>query len=247
MKVLVATRDYYGAVAQLFQGHTVELLSKNWQKEKTLSPDLMVFTGGEDVYPEYYGQHAPKSGWFNRARDEWELTIVRAIRLRQINPRKILGICRGMQMLNVAFGGSLTYDIFSSFGKEHKHVHPLTWTANSPLAEIFPVVNSMHHQALHRLGDSVQYRMYAVEPVTGTPEVVCWEDKFLGVQFHPEFMSRRPEIVEFVKFLENWADGKAFMYTPTTPTVKVNAEGSEAVKAFRKAVRNLDKKTLWNE
>jgi gamma-glutamyl-gamma-aminobutyrate hydrolase PuuD len=97
------------------------------------------------------------------------------------------------------------YDIAEKFGENHPFHHKLNWISPSPLAEIFPEVNSIHHQAISRLGESGT--ILAVEPKTILPEVAVWENKYLGVQFHPELMAKSPELVSFVNYLDKWVSG----------------------------------------
>lgn len=215
MKVLAVTTDYFDQVRSLFSGHEVSHLKMgDYIGASKQSADLVVFTGGADVNPEYYGVSRPKSGWFNLERDEWEMEILQFIRKGHLRCSKVLGICRGVQLMNVRFGGSLVYDIPTAFeGFSHPGIHALEWLYESPMSSIFPEVNSLHHQGLRTVGEVYPYDVLAKEPHTKIPEIVVWGNQFLGVQFHPEFMIRNPKIQEFVTLLENWTMKGTSLYT----------------------------------
>ena len=221
MNILVATSDFFEDVENLFHGHQVELLP---QKYENMSVDLVVFTGGEDILPSRYKEPDPSYGWFNPDRDEWEFKVLNSIFSGQLSTKKVLGICRGHQLLNVFFGGTLIYDIFNSYGISHKNVHPLRWRRKSPLQEIFSEVNSLHHQGIAGFGKRLPVMNLATEPTTEMSEVVVWDDRFLGVQFHPEFMDRHPRISEFKEIIHRWVLGEPIYENPTTFTINSNDE-----------------------
>src|SRR5688572_10869333 len=120
--------------------------------------DGLVLTGGEDIDPRCYGATAhPATGPANAARDRWELALVDAALERRL---PVLAICRGMQLLNVALGGTLIQDIPAERPSELAHddaaarrrrVHPIHCEAGSRLQEALGAavlsVNSSHHQA----------------------------------------------------------------------------------------------------
>ena len=114
----------------------------------------------------------------------------RVIRLFIDRGQPILGICRGMQALNVFFGGTLYQDIpgHRIDGSDRDMVHPTV--AEGPIAQLFgthPTVNSMHHQAVERLGDGLVICQRAED---GIVEAVYHSKlPILGVQWHPERQS----------------------------------------------------------
>ncbi|MFF4788643.1 gamma-glutamyl-gamma-aminobutyrate hydrolase family protein [Streptomyces sp. NPDC001276] len=149
--------------------------------------DGLVVAGGPDVEPERYGaEREPRTGPPSRERDAWELALIRAA-LDSGTP--LLGICRGMQLLNVALGGTLVQHIdghtedVGVFGS-----HPVTPVAGTRYAAVVPeetYVPTYHHQAVARLGEGLRTSAHATD---GTVEAVELPgDRFvLGVQWHPE-------------------------------------------------------------
>jgi putative glutamine amidotransferase len=157
----------------------------------------LLLTGGEDVDPKLYGAAPhPKLGAINPARDATELALIEAARERRL---PLLAICRGPQILNVAFGGTLYQDLPSERPSQVQHdpasdratrTHDVRITPGSRLAAVTGTtamaVNSYHHQAINRLGAGL--RVSAVAP-DGVIEGVDGEDPawwILAVQWHPE-------------------------------------------------------------
>ena len=151
--------------------------------------DAMVFTGGSDINPAVYGQepHPASSGFYDH-RDAAELELMRAA-LGQAMP--VLGICRGMQLLNVARGGDLIQHLE---GDTHKGPpgmytrHSVTVLAGTHLAGVLGTdahTHSCHHQAPGRLGEGLRVAATAED---GTVEAI--EDPaatyVVGVLWHPE-------------------------------------------------------------
>ncbi|WP_405646250.1 gamma-glutamyl-gamma-aminobutyrate hydrolase family protein [Streptomyces uncialis] len=150
--------------------------------------DGVVVAGGPDVEPVRYGAEPdPRTGPPARERDAWELALIEAA-LAHGTP--LLGVCRGMQLLNVALGGTLVQHLdghverVGTFG-----THPVTavpGTLYGALAPGVSVVPTYHHQAVDRLGTGLVASAFAedgtVEAVEA-PEAGRW---VLGVQWHPE-------------------------------------------------------------
>jgi gamma-glutamyl-gamma-aminobutyrate hydrolase PuuD len=150
--------------------------------------DGMVFTGGSDINPAVYGQEPhPESSGFYDHRDAAELDLMRAA-LASSMP--VLGICRGMQLLNVARGGDLIQHLE---GETHKGPpgtytrHLVTVVPGTHLAGVLGTdahTHSCHHQAPGRLGDGLRVAATAED---GTVEAI--EDPagdVVGVLWHPE-------------------------------------------------------------
>ncbi|MGW0735449.1 gamma-glutamyl-gamma-aminobutyrate hydrolase family protein [Streptomyces sp. NPDC002851] len=149
--------------------------------------DGLVIAGGPDVAPECYGAaRDPRTGPPTPERDAWELALIDAA-LTSGTP--LLGICRGMQLLNVARGGTLlqhmdghTKDV-GVFG-DHA-VRPVPGTRYAAIVPAEDTVPTYHHQAVDQLGDGLVISAYADD---GTVEAVelPGDGWVLGVQWHPE-------------------------------------------------------------
>ncbi|NEA63124.1 gamma-glutamyl-gamma-aminobutyrate hydrolase family protein [Streptomyces sp. SID12488] len=149
--------------------------------------DGVVIAGGPDVDPARYGEERdPHTGPPAEARDAWELALIEAA-LATGTP--LLGICRGMQLLNVALGGTLVQHIDGHaetpgvFG--HHTVKPVPGTRYADAVPEETSVPTFHHQAVDRLGRGLVPSAYAAD---GTVEAVEAEGSewVLGVQWHPE-------------------------------------------------------------
>ncbi|MFE2236686.1 gamma-glutamyl-gamma-aminobutyrate hydrolase family protein [Streptomyces sp. JL2001] len=149
--------------------------------------DGLVVAGGADVEPVRYGAAPdPRTGPPARARDAWELALIEAA-LASGTP--LLGICRGMQLLNVALGGTLIQHLdghVEAVGVIGRHaVKPVPGTLYASLAPELAEVPTYHHQAVDRLGRGLVPAAYAED---GTVEAVelAGPGWALGVQWHPE-------------------------------------------------------------
>jgi putative glutamine amidotransferase len=150
--------------------------------------DGLVIAGGPDVDPSRYGAaRDPRTGPPAAERDAWELALIGAALEARL---PLLGICRGMQLLNVALGGTLRQHVDGHagvpgvFGR-----HAVAPVPGTRYAELVPEVTSVpafHHQAVERLGTGLVVAARAVSD--GTVEAVerPGADWVLGVQWHPE-------------------------------------------------------------
>jgi putative glutamine amidotransferase len=159
--------------------------------------DGLLLAGGADVDPELYGAaRAPQTQNSVRERDDFEIAVTRRALERDI---PFLGICRGMQLLNVARGGTLIQDLPTYLGhQEHCRVpgsfasadHPVHLAPSSRAAqaagEQHHTTLSHHHQAIDRLGEDLVVTGWA--DLDELPEAIELPDKrfALGVQWHPE-------------------------------------------------------------
>lgn len=148
--------------------------------------DALVLTGGGDLDPQLYGGSAAPAVDVDPTRDEHELALVRAAATARI---PLLAVCRGLQVVTVAFGGTLTTDLAMS------HVlpevgHPVTTRPGSLLQSLLgdrPTISSLHHQAVAEPGPSWRATAWADDGVIEAAEWAGDGDwPVLGVQWHPE-------------------------------------------------------------
>ena len=166
--------------------------------------DGLVLQGGADVSPLTYGEQPLERRWAgDRQRDIYEIELVHEF----IDSGKpVLGICRGLQIINVAFGGSLYQDIATQIAGASKHVsedyernfHDVSIVPDSGLARLYPGtararVNSIHHQSINILGRGLAVEARA-EP-DGVIEAIRHTEKryVFATQWHPEFHGPRDE------------------------------------------------------
>jgi len=159
--------------------------------------DGVLITGGVDLDPLLYGQENTKSEGINLARDNSEISLINAAR-EQGKP--VFGICRGLQALNTALGGTLIQHIPDTIDDPLKHTrkaeepeiyHLVNLIGNSPLNEIFGgsegKINSSHHQSVDTPGDGLE--IIGKAPDGAVEAIHCPEDYCtLAVQWHPERM-----------------------------------------------------------
>jgi putative glutamine amidotransferase len=152
--------------------------------------DLIIFSGGEDINPSIYGDKNLYS-YTNKIRDEIEVEILKKA-LSFGN--KILGICRGHQLINAYLGGKLIQDIEYELNEYHNYEHELTWK-NSNISEFFiNGVNSLHHQGVIKNGRGLIPTSYYGSVIESTES-----SNIISVQFHPEFMYDTKKFFEFIK------------------------------------------------
>jgi putative glutamine amidotransferase len=163
--------------------------------------DGLVLHGGADVSPLSYGEQPLQTRWGgDKIRDEYEIDLVAAFE-RQRKP--VFGVCRGLQLLNVAYGGTLYQDIEMQIPHALKHrdaqvydnnFHRVEIAPGSRLASLYPgalraKVNSIHHQAIKALAPG--FEVEAVSPDDGIIEAIRRTDTgrpyMAAVQWHPEF------------------------------------------------------------
>lgn len=161
--------------------------------------DGVLMIGGEDIDPDFYGETAlPEMGEVNAPRDTFDLMLARMTAARH---KPLLGICRGHQAINVAFGGSLWQDIPSQIPTSQichrtyndiNPFHDIFVQENSLLSQItapgFTRVNTYHHQAVKDVANGFTVTATAPDGVVEAIERICDGDRIIGVQFHPEKM-----------------------------------------------------------
>lgn len=176
------------------------------------SCDGLVLCGGADIEPSYYGEENTASKGIDLARDRVEFALLEAF----IDAGKpVFGVCRGCQLINVYFGGSLYQDIATaadhcSFQK-HDLVHTVSATKGSVLQALygdrFPV-NSYHHQAVKTVGDGLE--VTAKSDTDGVVEAFSHTSlPVFAVQWHPErlcFKKSREDAVDGAKLIAHFLE-----------------------------------------
>lgn len=161
--------------------------------------DGIIFTGGQDIQPDYYGETPNKKlGEVNQLRDIFDLSLMK---MATDCNMPILGICRGLQLLNVSFGGTLYQDLPSQHPSEINHnqdvpgtipTHTASIVKGTQLAEIMNLdelqVNTFHHQAVKQLAPEFKVAAWSPDSVVEAIEAYPVR-QILGVQFHPEIFT----------------------------------------------------------
>ncbi|MBI2725701.1 MAG: type 1 glutamine amidotransferase [Polaromonas sp.] len=163
--------------------------------------DGLVLHGGADVWPGSYGEVPLEERWSgDRVRDEYDKALVAAF---EAVGKPMFGICRGLQLLNVAYGGTLYQDINTQVPESFVHrdqesydqnFHSIDIVPGSGLSALYPGVervrvNSIHHQAIKDLSPEFEAEAYSVSD--GIVEAIRRKDKsksyIAATQWHPEF------------------------------------------------------------
>ncbi|WP_134046374.1 gamma-glutamyl-gamma-aminobutyrate hydrolase family protein [Paraburkholderia caballeronis] len=178
--------------------------------------DGLLLQGGADVSPQTYEEVAARPEWpGDRVRDMYELELLHEF---VESGKPVLGVCRGCQLINVAFGGTLYQDIATDVPtasvhvSEHydQHRHAIHFPDGSTFASMFPgrreaIVNSIHHQAVKTLGRDLNIE--AVSAGDGLIEAVRHRRSpfVVGVQWHPEFhRAGGPELLDCTPLLDTF-------------------------------------------
>src|SRR5579863_4799641 len=187
--------------------------------------DGVLFAGGEDVDPKLYGEEKRyQNVQVNRVRDEFEFKLLDRSMDRRL---PIFGICRGTQVINVKFGGTLYQDLASDATTESEHkqsgsriatTHQVTLTdPESQLGGVFEGscrVNSLHHQAIKRLGHGLKVTAHSEDGLVEAVEAAGEYPFLLAVQWHPEELvaeheEQRRLLAQFVAECRKRSEGSA--------------------------------------
>lgn len=173
----------------------IELSYKTKNVQEVSNCDALVFTGGIDMEPIKKIEYANAPKEFNRARDLFEMDILK-IALQERKP--ILGICRGLQLINVYLGGNLHLDngeakniIHKKETEDKKHLIQVKKDSQfySIVKQEFGEVNSAHHQSIDKLGSGLKAVAQSEDGLIEVIEAANPNEQFLiAVQWHPERM-----------------------------------------------------------
>lgn len=157
----------------------------------------LVITGGEDVDPQWYGQKRLEQCGKQRVEDD--KVDMQAFKYAMAHHMPVLGICRGIQVINVALGGTLYQDLatqrpgseeHSQFSTLYDKTQKVNLTLDGWIANVLNkteiMVNSTHHQAICQPGPGVRVVATCQD---GVVEGISYGDNILGVQWHPERMT----------------------------------------------------------
>jgi putative glutamine amidotransferase len=206
--------------------HVVELSFEKNNEQDLENCRAILFTGGIDIDPFFYqptiNEYPRMPKQFNRERDAFEMGLLK-IALNKGLP--ILGICRGLQLMNITLGGTLILDIETMGKPNHRnregidHVHEIMIEPNSRLAKITGctkgLVNSSHHQSVLNISPDLSVNSFAMD---GIIESLEWKEEslhkspMLCVQWHPERMEKKHTNPLSQKILE-WFLFEAEKYT----------------------------------
>jgi len=146
--------------------------------------DALLLTGGGDISPGFLRQSIVDPSLIvdtDCVRDEWEFKAVGEMLL---SGKPILAICRGLQVLNVAMGGTLHTDIPDHDNAETANIQPLRHSSKA--VHRFAAVNSSHHQALERLAGGIEVEAWSASDGIVEQARLRSHPFAIGVQYHPE-------------------------------------------------------------
>jgi len=193
--------------------------------------DGLVLQGGNDIAPQAYGEEPLNPAWAgDPVRDRYEMELIEAF-ARAGKP--VFGICRGFQLINVMYGGSLYQDIETQVpgSREHRrleryeqHYHPVELVPGTRLAELYPgvrraVTNSIHHQGVKKVAPG--FVVEARCPEDGTVEAIrrtTGGSYLAAVQWHPEFhVPGSPDNFDDTAMLEDFLAAARAVKALTSP------------------------------
>ena len=185
-------------------------LDKEQAKEMAEKLDGVIITGGADIDPSFYHQENIACGAFDSVIDQTDINIYEAF--KELG-KPVFGICRGLQIINIAEGGTLNQDIPSANPKNiehnqlnanppldfHKFYHDVDIVEDSKLFSIMGNhyhVNSTHHQSIDKLGEGLRITAYSTDD--NIIEAIE-SDLVFAVQWHPERLAHDEKHLELLK------------------------------------------------
>ena len=176
---------------------------ENIIKKMIENVDGVIMTGGVDIHPFRFNEEPnPKIGEISKERDDFDFLIMKHAFEKN---KPIFGICRGIQLINVFFGGTLIQDINSQKNTNILHsqtaprdiaTHKIKIKKDSVIFDIFgksAEVNSFHHQAIGKLSKDFKITSAANDGIIESIEFKKKDRFILGVQWHPECMTEKDE------------------------------------------------------
>lgn len=216
--------------------------------------DGVVMHGGADVWPGNYGEEPLRDEWTgDRVRDIYDLALVKAF--AEVG-KPIFGVCRGLQLINVAFGGALYQDIETQHpgALQHRnattydqHFHDIHIVPDSRLAQLYPGmprarVNSIHHQGIKRVAP--EFVVEALSEPDGVPEAIRLKPApgrsyIAATQWHPEFHTQGSDTLDDTAILNDFlaACHEARGRAPVRPFDKPVGLRDRATRLLRTALR----------
>lgn len=160
--------------------------------------DKLVLTGGQNVNPKWYGEKREfNADLMLTSRDEFELALIEEALIQN---KPIFAVCRGMQLLNVALGGTLYQDLSQRKPETVIHMqdpvrrqvatHSVTTNDNSVVRVIYglkTMVNSFHFQAIKDLGKGLKITALSEDNIVEAVESTMRNQRIVGIQWHPDF------------------------------------------------------------
>ena len=195
----VMSRDVMVFMLPMVVGGTMVSRGNLKLSDYVLQVDGLVLQGGADLSPTSYNEEPLKPEWAgDKIRDDFE----RELLMEFVEAGKpVFGICRGAQMINVAFGGTLYQDVATQHpdaishldrSAYDRHQHEIRLEPESRLAKLYPgieiaKINSIHHQAARTVGRDIIVEAWSLPDLVPEAIRVKGDGYVFGVQWHPEF------------------------------------------------------------